>query len=307
MYVSMKGMLQRANEGNYAVMAINCFNIETARAVINAAQELRAPIIVNIVQEHMVNHCDSALIAPIVKLLANRASVEVALNFDHGEDVGLLKKALQDGYSSVMVDASRYDLEGNIRMTREIVDFAKQFDASVEGEIGCMGASAGDNFTNEDMKTNPQQALRFAQETGVDALAISFGSSHGNYPKGYVPEFDFERLKEIKALLPVYGKYEKRFFRDIKDSISELESENITYEFLCKELGRPEDLIVNYYQEIDSHYLRKQLKRSRIIKITIIVILILAIGLFICRMVFLYNLYLDGKDAVITHETIVIE
>ena len=141
MYVSMKGMLQRANEGNYAVMAINCFNIETARAVINAAQELRAPIIVNIVQEHMVNHCDSALIAPIVKLLANRASVEVALNFDHGEDVGLLKKALQDGYSSVMVDASRYDLEGNIRMTREIVDFAKQFDASVEGEIGCMGAS----------------------------------------------------------------------------------------------------------------------------------------------------------------------
>ena len=200
MYVSMKGMLQRANEGNYAVMAINCFNIETARAVINAAQELRAPIIVNIVQEHMVNHCDSALIAPIVKLLANRASVEVALNFDHGEDVGLLKKALQDGYSSVMVDASRYDLEGNIRMTREIVDFAKQFDASVEGEIGCMGNSAGDNFTNEDMKTNPQQALRFAKETGVDALAISFGSSHGNYPKGYVPEFDFERLKEIKAL-----------------------------------------------------------------------------------------------------------
>ena len=99
-------------------------------------------------------------------------------------------------------------------------------------------------------------------------------------------------LKEIKALLPVYGKYEKRFFRDIKDSISELESENITYEFLCKELGRPEDLIVNYYQEIDSHYLRKQLKRSRIMKITIIAILILAIGLFICRMIFLYNLYL---------------
>ena len=98
MYVSMKGMLQRANEGNYAVMAINCFNIETARAVINAAQELRAPIIVNIVQEHMVNHCDSALIAPIVKLLANRASVEVALNFDHGEDVGLSARWLQQCY-----------------------------------------------------------------------------------------------------------------------------------------------------------------------------------------------------------------
>ena len=128
MYVSMKGMLKRANEGNYAVMAINCFNIETARAVINAAQSLRAPIIINIEQEHMVNHCDSNLIAPIVKKLAQRASVEVALNFDHGEEIGLLKKALVDGYSSVMVDASRYNLEGNIRMTREIVEFAKKYD-----------------------------------------------------------------------------------------------------------------------------------------------------------------------------------
>ena len=261
MYVSMKGMLQRANEGNYAVMAINCFNIETARAVISAAQDLRAPIIVNIVQEHMVNHCDSELIAPIVKLLAQRASVEVALNFDHGEEIGYLKKALHDGYSSVMVDASRYDLEGNIKMTKEIVEFAKQFDASVEGEIGevtlnsnhgeeigyskkalhdgyssvmvdasrydlegnikmtkeivefarqfdasvegeigCMGGSEGGNYTNDAMKTDPQQALRFAKETGIDALAISFGSSHGNYPEGYVPEFDFERLKEIKEL-----------------------------------------------------------------------------------------------------------
>ena len=198
MYVSMKGMLKRANEGNYAVMAINCFNIETARAVINAAQSLRAPIIINIVQEHMVNHCDSNLIAPIVKKLAQRASVEVALNFDHGEEIGLLKKALVDGYSSVMVDASRYSLEGNIRMTREIVEFAKQFDARVEGEIVCMGASEGDHYTDDDIKTNPDEALRFAKETGIDALAISFGSSHGNYPEGYVPEFDFERLKEIK-------------------------------------------------------------------------------------------------------------
>lgn len=79
MYVSMKGMLERANQGNYAVMAINCFNIETTRACIEAAQSLRAPIIINIVQEHMVNHCDSDLITPIVKKLANRASVEVAL------------------------------------------------------------------------------------------------------------------------------------------------------------------------------------------------------------------------------------
>lgn len=199
MYVSMKGMLERANKGNYAVMAINCFNIETTRAVIDAAQSLRAPIIINIVQEHMENHCDSELIAPIVKMLAQRASVEVALNFDHGVNIGLVKKALHDGYTSVMIDASRYDLDNNIAITKEIVEFAKTYGASVEGEIGCMGGTEG-NFTDEQMKTDPKQALRFAQETGVDCLAVSYGSSHGNYPEGYVPSFDFERLKEIKKL-----------------------------------------------------------------------------------------------------------
>ena len=199
MYVSMKGMLERANKGNYAVMAINCFNIETTRAVIEAAQSLRAPIIINIVQEHMENHSDSELIAPIVRLLAQRASVEVALNFDHGVNIGLVKKALHDGYTSVMIDASRYDLDNNIAITKEIVDFAKVYGASVEGEIGCMGGTEG-NFTDDQMKTDPEQALRFVKETGVDCLAVSYGSSHGNYPKGYVPSFDFERLKEIKRL-----------------------------------------------------------------------------------------------------------
>ena len=183
MYVSMKGMLERANKGNYAVMAINCFNIETTRAVIEAAQSLRAPIIINIVQEHMENHCDSELIAPIVRLLAQRASVEVALNFDHGVNIGLVKKALHDGYTSVMIDASRYDLDNNIAITKEIVDFAKVYGASVEGEIGCMGGTEG-NFTDDQMKTDPEQALRFVKETGVDCLAVSYGSSHGNYPKG---------------------------------------------------------------------------------------------------------------------------
>ena len=114
-------------------------------------------------------------------------------------------------------------------------------------------------------------------------------------------------LKEIKALLPVYGKYEKRFFHDIKDAICELDAEHITYELLCRELGRPEDLIVNYYQEIDSAYLRKQLKRTRSIKSAVLIIVLLAVGISLCRLGFLYSLYLDGKNAIITHELVVIE
>jgi fructose-bisphosphate aldolase class II len=200
MYVSMKEMLDKANKENYAVMAINCFNVETVRTVITAAELEKAPIIVNLYQDHLINHCDSELITPIVKTLADRASVNVALNFDHGQEKEYLIKALDDGFSSVMVDASRYDLEGNIKMTREIAEYAHALGASVEGEIGCLGAADGGKFSSEDMYTNPFEAKRFAEETGIDALAVSIGTSHGNYPDGMVPEFDFERLKTIKEL-----------------------------------------------------------------------------------------------------------
>lgn len=200
MYVSMTEMLKKAYKDNYAVMAINCFNVETSRAVIKAAELENAPIIINLVQEHLINHCDSELITPIVKKLASRTDIKVALNFDHGQEVLFLKKAIDDGFSSVMVDASRFGLEGNIAMTKEIVQYAHPKGVSVEGEIGCMGATEGGSFTAGDMYTNPQEALRFVKETGVDALAISFGSSHGNYPDGMVPKFDFERLKTIKEL-----------------------------------------------------------------------------------------------------------
>ncbi|WP_459477961.1 class II fructose-bisphosphate aldolase [Clostridium saccharoperbutylacetonicum] len=200
MYVSMTEMLKKANEENYAVMAINCFNLETARSVIKAAELENAPIIINLVQEHLIDHCDSELITPIVKTLASRTSIKVALNFDHGQEVLFIKKAIDDGFSSVMVDASRFGLQGNIDMTKEVVNYAHPKGVSVEGEIGCLGGTEGGAFTNDHMYTNPDEALRFAKETGIDALAISIGTSHGNYPDGMVPEFDFERLKTIKEL-----------------------------------------------------------------------------------------------------------
>ncbi len=200
MYVSMKKMLADANANNYAVMAINCFNIETARTVIKAAEMEDAPIIVNIFQDHLVTHCDSELITPVVKTLAERSRVNVALNYDHGQDVELLIKAIDDGFSSVMVDASRYEMDDNIRITKEIADYAHSHGASVEGEIGCLGASEGGAFTQDAMYTDPEQAKIFFEKTNIDALAISIGTSHGNYPEGMVPKFDIDRLKEIKRL-----------------------------------------------------------------------------------------------------------
>ncbi|WP_315114925.1 class II fructose-bisphosphate aldolase [Clostridium intestinale] len=200
MYVSMKEMLDKANKENYAVMAINCFNLETARAVIKAAELENAPIIINIVQEHLIDHCDSELIAPIVKTLAARTNIKVALNFDHGQEVLFLKKAIDDGFSSVMVDGSRFNLQGNIEMTKEVVNYAHPKGVSVEGEIGCLGGTEGEAYTSEQMYTDPEEALKFAKETGIDALAISIGTSHGNYPDGMIPEFDFNRLRTIKEL-----------------------------------------------------------------------------------------------------------
>lgn len=200
MYVSMKEMLDAANKGGYAVMAINCFNLETARSVIRAAEAENAPIIINIFADHLLTHSDSELITPIVKTLAQRASVDVALNLDHGQEAGYIKKAVDDGFSSVMVDASRFDLEGNIKMTKELADYAHARGVSVEGEIGCLGASEDGKFTQDAMYTDPEQAKVFVERTGIDALAVSIGTSHGNYPDGMVPKFDIERLKKIKEL-----------------------------------------------------------------------------------------------------------
>ena len=200
MYVSMKNMLADANAKGYAVMAINCFNIETVRSCIKAAQLEDSPIIINIFQDHLLKHCDSELITPVVKTLASRTHVNVALNFDHGQEREYLIKAINDGFSSVMIDASRFDLENNIRITKEITSYAHARGVSVEGEIGCLGASENGNFTGDGMYTDPIQARTFVERTGIDALAISIGTSHGNYPDGIIPEFDFDRLKEIKKL-----------------------------------------------------------------------------------------------------------
>lgn len=194
----MKGMLDRANTGKYAVMAINCFNLETAKAVINAAQELRAPIIIDLLQDHLMAHLGSKLLTQPIIEMANAASVEVAINLDHGQDIGFVKRCLKDGFSSVMMDASKYPIKKNIDITRNMVEFAQTYDASVEGEVGNIGSISSDHMTDDEMYTNPDIAIEFALKTGVDALAISFGSSHGNYPDGYVPKFRFDIVEKIK-------------------------------------------------------------------------------------------------------------
>jgi fructose-bisphosphate aldolase class II len=256
----MLDMLKRANAGNYAVMAINCFNLETARSVIRAAEKEQAPIIINLFQDHLLYHCDSQLITPIVKALANRTDIQVALNFDHGQDVLFLKKAIDDGFSSVMVDASRFGLAGNIAMTKEIVEYAHPKGVSVEGEIGCIGGTEGAEFTKDSMYTDPFEAAQFVEKTGIDALAISIGSSHGNYPENMVPEFDFDRLKNIKNLtqMPLVlhggsGSGEKNIIQAVKYGINKI---NVGCDFMNANIHALKDKLqqnpdINYYDLVD--------------------------------------------------------
>lgn len=201
MYVSMKYLLDDAHKNNYAIMAVNCINMEMARAVISGAEEEKSGIIVNIGMGQMTKHANPKQMVPLIKQLAKDAKVPVALNLDHGQDLDFIIKCIQMGFSSVMIDASKYELEENIHRTATVVKLAKPLGIAVEGELGHVGqASAGDNV-NVDYYTDPDTAKYFVDKTGVDALAVAIGTAHGEYPEGYVPTIDFARLKAIKEVL----------------------------------------------------------------------------------------------------------
>jgi len=159
-----------------------------------------------------------------------------------------------------MVDASRFGLAGNIAMTKEIVEYAHPKGVSVEGEIGCIGGTEGEEFTENSMYTDPFEAVQFVEKTGIDALAISIGSSHGNYPENMVPEFDFDRLKNIKNLtqMPLVlhggsGSGEKNIIQAVKYGINKI---NVGCDFMNANVQALKDKLqqspdINYYDLVD--------------------------------------------------------
>lgn len=201
MYVSMTDILQDAHKNNYAVMAVNSINMEMARAVISAAEEERSPIIVNIGMGQMKKHAHANVMVPMIKKLAEEAKVPVALNHDHGQDLDFIIKCIQDGFSSVMIDASSFPFEENVHRTSTIVKLAHPHNICVEAELGHVGQAADGDNSKADLYTDPEQAKKFVELTGVDALAVAVGTAHGSYPKGYVPKLDFERLTLLKKTL----------------------------------------------------------------------------------------------------------
>lgn len=203
MLITMKAILELAEVKNIAIGAFNITSLEGIQAVLEASEELNQPVILQFAPVHEAI-IPMKVIGPIMLMMAERASVPVAVHLDHGDDLSILKKALDMGFTSVMYDGSALSFEENAANTRIAVEMAGTYGASVEAEIGAMGrqefSSIGEGEEGEATEgcyTDPEQAERFVKTTGIDALACSFGTVHGLYITE--PKLDFDRISQIKS------------------------------------------------------------------------------------------------------------
>lgn len=198
MLVNLKELLNDAQKNHYAVGGFNTIDTDALEGAIKAAEEARSPIIVG-TAEVLLPLGELNIIGPAMISLAKSASVPVAVHFDHGLTYERCMEALKLGFSSIMFDGSEGDTEENLRVTREIVRAAHCMGATVEGEIGHVGWASNGDEAASDLYTTPEEAVSFAEATGVDALAVAIGTAHGAYTTK--PKLDIGRLKEIRAAL----------------------------------------------------------------------------------------------------------
>lgn len=197
MLVNMKTLLADAEKGNYAVGSFSVANMEMVLGVIKAAEELNAPIILQIAEVRL-KQSPLNVIGPLMVAAARDAKVPVAVHFDHGKTMGKISEALEIGFTSVMFDGSHLPLDENIAQTNAVIAKAKEYGAAVEAEIGCVGGSEDGSEDIAINCTNPYDAVRFEKETGVDALAIAIGNAHGNYKQ--TPKLRFDILETVDSL-----------------------------------------------------------------------------------------------------------
>ncbi|PPK80029.1 fructose-bisphosphate aldolase class II [Lacrimispora xylanisolvens] len=203
MLTSMKTILDHAHKHHYAVMAMNSINMEMVRGAITAAQEAYSPMIIQFGCGQMKNHAHAEEMLPMIRELAERVSVPIALNLDHATDYQIIADCINRGFTNIMFDGSSLSYEDNIERTAVVVAMAHAVGCSVEGELGHVGMAVDSDDTNLDLYTNPHQAQDFVNRTGVDALAVAVGTAHGDYPKGKIPKLDFDRLKLLKETVDV--------------------------------------------------------------------------------------------------------
>jgi len=207
-YVNMRHMLSKAYHERYAVGAFNIVDAMTAEAVVRAAQVRKAPVIVQTSAKTVKLYGCASLVAT-VRTLAENVDVPIALHLDHCKDLDLIHSCIEAGYSSVMIDASSFPSEENIRMTKEVVEMAHPHDVTVEGELGRIVGVEDEIYVKEQKShlANLQKALEYVRRTGVDVFAPAIGTAHGIYKGEPKIAFDLlERIaKEVKAAIALHG------------------------------------------------------------------------------------------------------
>ena len=199
--MTTKQILKKAQEEHYAVGAFNVENMEMVMAVISAAEEMNAPVIMQTTPS-TVSYAGLDYFLANVKVAASRANVPVAIHLDHGSSFELASQAFRTGYTSIMIDGSHGDFESNVKLSKSVVDMCKSSGIAVEAELGKVGGKEDDlDGGDGDIYTDPLEAKEFVERTGVDSLAIAIGTAHGMY-KGE-PKLDLDRLSAIREVVSV--------------------------------------------------------------------------------------------------------
>lgn len=201
-----KELLTLARKGGYAVGAFNINNLEILQAIVSAGEAERSPAIIA-VSEGAIQYAGMPYLVSMVRTAAAQTSTPLSLHLDHGKDLEVIRSCIDNGFTSVMIDGSEFEFEKNIEVTKKVVEMAKRKGVSVEAELGRLkGIEEKISVSEKEaFLTDPQAAEDFFKRTGVDALAIAIGTSHGAYKFKGEAKLDFERLKEVarKVSIPL--------------------------------------------------------------------------------------------------------
>lgn len=201
--VSTKELFNKAMKEGYAVGAFNVNNMEIIQGIIDAGKELNAPLILQF-SEGARKYARHEFLSHLVQAATELVNIPIVLHLDHGEDFDICKKCIDGGFTSVMIDGSKHSFEDNIKLTKQVVEYAHSKGVVVEAELGKL-AGVEDNISvsaKDAVFTNPDQAAEFVERTGCDSLAVAIGTSHGAYKFKGEAKLDFERLAEIQKKIP---------------------------------------------------------------------------------------------------------
>lgn len=198
MLYNMKNLLKVAKEHHFAVPAFNICNYDMMKAIMETAEENNAPVILEIHPDEIEYLGDNFVAA--AREFAKNSSIPTVIHLDHGGSLYDVMRAIRNGYTSVMIDASLNTYEDNVKLTKQIVDIAHKVDVSVEAELGTIGNNgSAEGGSDTIIYTDLNEAIEFVKETGIDTLAVAIGTAHGHYPKDLPPKLNIDLLKELHS------------------------------------------------------------------------------------------------------------